>query len=597
MTNPNPSAEPNASDPDAKIPAVISPVRKAPRRATAAAGSPVAKTSAAPAILVIDANGMIVPPSAEAGTTADLEASAVAPSTSGEGPLAVEADTPDVADPGLEAATSETEAEESEEAKARGVENAESTELSESVADTTETGATQEKAQGADTAEAEGAAAAALVEAPLEVAQTSPMLSRRERRLAEQQAENGASSASPAVSTDEVSGTEPAATVATATNGTAVPHNPAERGGNASTHKSKPRPKRNRFVALVRGLCFLIVISALVVSLGTVLSGPDVGADEYSHTQEQRQAAWETTTTLQIGALGLVEVTSTPQLRTILSNTAQQLGIQAAALSDGLPTETATPTPTAASLPTVTQLREELTANAESLLASALTAEGSMGRVFASVGTGQLLQARELGSATAATMSASGLLPAKVDFPVPSGPQCATILEPRPGTTIDAALSAAALGEQKAIYAYQVASTRFAEPQFSKSTALLDRHQQKLNVLNEELRLRCLPPAAPVAGYALNASFTSMPKPALSTLEAELSALYADLSAFSAANPAYATASPGAAGSPDATQQPPKGSNLRELSVLWLLDSTEAQISWGGTLDALPGIESAATAP
>ncbi|MET4002574.1 hypothetical protein ABIB48_001290 [Arthrobacter sp. UYCu511] len=582
MTNPNPSAEPNASDPDAKILAVISPVRKAPRRATAAAGSPVAKTSAAPAILVIDANGMIVPPSAEAGTTADLEASAVAPSTSCEGPLAAEADTPDVADPELEAATSETEAEESEEAKARGVEDAESTELSESVA---------------DTAGAEGADVAALVEAPLEVAQTSPMLSRRERRLAEQQAENGASSASPAVSTDGVSGTEPAATGATATNGTAGPHNPAERGGNASTHKSKPRPKRNRFVALVRGLCFLIVISALVVSLGTVLSGPDVGADEYSHTQEQRQAAWETTTTLQIGALGLVEVTSTPQLRTILSDTAQQLGIQAAALSDGLPTETATPTPTAASLPTVTQLREELTANAESLLASALTAEGSMGRVFASVGTGQLLQARELGSATAATMPPSNVLPAKVDFPVPSGPQCATILEPRPGATIDAALSAAALGEQKAIYAYQVASTRFAEPQFSKSTALLDRHQQKLNVLNEELRLRCLPPAAPVAGYALNASFTAMPKPALSTLEAELSALYADLSAFSAANPAYATASPGAAGSPDATQQPPKGSNLRELSVLWLLDSTEAQISWGGTLDALPGIESAATAP
>ncbi|MDD0857393.1 hypothetical protein NHF46_05595 [Arthrobacter alpinus] len=54
-------------------------------------------------------------------------------------------------------------------------------------------------------------------------------------------------------------------------------------------------------------------------------------------------------------------------------------------------------------------------------------------------------------------------------------------------------MTAAALAEQKAVYAYQVATTRFTEPQFSKSKALLTRHQEKLEVLNEELRLRCLP--------------------------------------------------------------------------------------------------------
>ncbi|ALO67591.1 hypothetical protein AS189_15205 [Arthrobacter alpinus] len=159
-----------------------------------------------------------------------------------------------------------------------------------------------------------------------------------------------------------------------------------------------------------------------------------------------------------------------------------------------------------------------------------------MGRVFASVGTSQLLQAEQLGSALGAAVPASAFLPAKVSFAVPTGPQCSSTLEPRPGVTVDSALTAAALAEQKAVYAYQVATTRFTEPQFSKSKALLTRHQEKLEVLNEELRLRCLPPAAPVAGFALDSSFTKLPKQALSTLELELGAIYADLAAVSTEN-------------------------------------------------------------
>ena len=361
-------------------------------------------------------------------------------------------------------------------------------------------------------------------------------------------------------------------------------------------------------MAAIRGLFFLLVISAVVVATGTVLSGPEVDVNHDSPTQRQRQAAWEATITLQASALTLANAATTPVVRKELSTTAAHLGIQAAALSNGLPSDGPTATTTAPALApaasTIAELLQGLASNADSLLTNAQTAQSSMGRVFASVGTSQLLQAEQLGSAIGAAVSASAFLPAKVSFAVPTGPQCTSTLEPRPGVTVDSALTAAAAAEQKAVYAYQVATTRFAEPQFSKSTALLARHEEKLEVLNEELRLRCLPPAAPVAGFALDAAFTTLPKQALRTLESELGAIYADLSALSTESStgvppaAEATVGTSTATAADATQQPLNGSNLREISVLWLLDSIKTHTFWGGTIDALPGIgQEAATVP
>nr|WP_306299986.1 DUF4439 domain-containing protein [Arthrobacter sp. BF1] len=437
-------------------------------------------------------------------------------------------------------------------------------------------------------------------------------ISRRERRLAEQQAENGGEVIAALSVTENAgrgnSGPDDAVTDVTDADSDSNSKAAPESAQRARAGKSKPRTKRNRFVAAIRGLFFLLVISAVVVATGTVLSGPEVDVNHDSPTQRQRQAAWEATITLQASALTLANAATTPVVRKELSTTAAHLGIQAAALSNGLPSDGPTATTTAPALApaasTIAELLQGLASNADSLLTNAQTAQSSMGRVFASVGTSQLLQAEQLGSAMGAAVPASAFLPAKVSFAVPTGPQCTSTLEPRPGVTVDSALTAAAAAEQKAVYAYQVATTRFAEPQFSKSTALLARHEEKLEVLNEELRLRCLPPAAPVAGFALDAAFTTLPKQALRTLESELGAIYADLSALSTESStgvppaAEATVGTSTATAADATQQPLNGSNLREISVLWLLDSIKTHTFWGGTIDALPGIgQEAATVP
>ena len=437
-------------------------------------------------------------------------------------------------------------------------------------------------------------------------------ISRRERRLAEQQAENGGEVIAALSVTENAgrgnSGPDDAVTDVTDADSDSNSKAAPESAQRARAGKSKPRTKRNRFVAAIRGLFFLLVISAVGVATGTVLSGPEVDVNHDSPTQRQRQAAWEATITLQASALTLANAATTPVVRKELSTTAAHLGIQAAALSNGLPSDGPTATTTAPALApaasTIAELLQGLASNADSLLTNAQTAQSSMGRVFASVGTSQLLQAEQLGSAIGAAVPASAFLPAKVSFAVPTGPQCTSTLEPRPGVTVDSALTAAAAAEQKAVYAYQVATTRFAEPQFSKSTALLARHEEKLEVLNEELRLRCLPPAAPVAGFALDAAFTTLPKQALRTLESELGAIYADLSALSTESStgvppaAEATVGTSTATAADATQQPLNGSNLREISVLWLLDSIKTHTFWGGTIDALPGIgQEAATVP
>ncbi|MDD0857394.1 hypothetical protein NHF46_05600 [Arthrobacter alpinus] len=179
-------------------------------------------------------------------------------------------------------------------------------------------------------------------------------------------------------------------------------------------------------MAAIRGLFFLLVISAVVVATGTVLSGPEVDVAHDSPTQRQRQAAWEATSTLQASALTLADAATTPMVRKELSTTAAHLGLQAAALSDGLPSDGPTATTTAPAASTIAELLQGLAANADSLLTNAQTAQSSLGRVFASVGTSQLLQAEQLGSALGAAVPASGFLPAKLaspSRPAPNAPR------------------------------------------------------------------------------------------------------------------------------------------------------------------------------
>ncbi|MDO5753461.1 DUF4439 domain-containing protein [Arthrobacter sp.] len=298
-------------------------------------------------------------------------------------------------------------------------------------------------------------------------------------------------------------------------------------------------------------------------------------------TELHRQEAWKTTNTLATYAAALSSSSVPAKTQQLLQQTAKDLSVQSAALGDGLAPSTAEATaPTTSSPtppPTVAELQHALSASAETLLTHALTADHAMGRVFAAVGTSQQFQAKDLAAAAGVVLPPSKFLPANVDFPTPAGPECSSTLEPRPGATVDAALHAAALGEQKASYAYQVSTARMSEPRFSQSADLLARHQDKLVVLNAELKLRCLPQVTPVAGFILDSTFTAHPETALAGLEAELETIYADLAALSAPR------------GQDTTALVANGT-LREISVSWLLDSAQTQKFWGGTVGALAGI-------
>ncbi|MHA7305024.1 DUF4439 domain-containing protein [Arthrobacter sp. TMN-49] len=569
MTNPrsaaNSTAEtPAVAAPDAPVAAAKSP-RNGPRRATAPAGAPAKTSVGAPALLVIDADGMIVPTPAPISSTTTAPAPGAASPTlpapdatdaEPTGVASVDADSPqDVAAETAPVTTDETSGDVSADAE------------------------TDAEADAPATVHvAEAAPAAELVAEP------AFPLSRRERRLAEQNGSPGAAVAPP-VSVEAAA--TPSAAVADVSSDAAAP-------SDRKQTPDRPGKRRNKYFSFARGLFFLLVISTLVVGLGTVLADRDELAVGPSQTEANRQAAWEKTTLILAQTTQLGSSASGAKVQELLTATAKELAVQVAALSDGLPANTATTTTTAPAPTTLTQLGAALHANGEELLSNAVNAEHAMGRVFAAVGTSQLLRSRNLSTVVGTAQQPTTFLPARIDFPAPAGPACKSTLEPRPGLTIDAALRAAALGEQKAVYAYQVATTRFAEPEFSASEQLLARHQQKLQVLNDELALRCLPLATPVAGFALAATFTTAPVKALAGLESELGAIYGDLAALStaqddsAATPASATTA-----TTVPSQEPSNASMLREISVTWLLDSAQAQSTWGGTIGALPGLAEA----
>lgn len=434
-------------------------------------------------------------------------------------------------------------------------------------------------------------------------AQDAAPLSRRERRLAEQKAGPGVEPSEEKKNNAETkeSGLV-AAPAATDIPDTAQPSVTAE--------AAKPVRKRKRIAAMFKGLLALLVIAVVVAATGTVLAGQEDAVVGPSNTEVNRQAAWERTTTLLEQATKLGKSAPTPKLQEALGKTTADLAAQAIALGDGLPPHTAVAAATEPATATVESLALDLKASGTELLDHAATADQAMGRVFAAAGASQLLQGLQLGSAMGSVPAASEHSAARINFPLPTGPQCSSTLEPRPGITVDSALLAAAHGEQRAVYAYQVATTRIAEPQFRKASEMLQRHQQKLDLLNAELTVRCLPLAVSVAGFALDPSFTKTPAPALAGLEAELGAIYSELAALSTpavteesagskpSTSARPTASAAASGSavekpqPDTSAvQAANNGLLREMSVAWLLDSSAAQLYWGGTVGALAGMK------
>ncbi len=521
---------------------------KTPRRATAPAGAP-AKTST-PAIMVLDAAGVVVPSPGSMHDAADSPGPVPAPAAGVQSGTGTETECP-----------------------------------------TATTG---------DNAEPD---AAAVVDAPAKLSDTARAAaeagqegnpnegllpqSRRERRQAEEKLDSAV-----------VPGPSGTAAETAPTSGKSV--DPAGAG------QDRPARKRGRVSAAVRGLLFLLVITAIILGLGTVLSGTTENRAGSSQTEVDRQSAWEAAETLREQATELGAVKNTPAVQELLIQTVNDLSVQGAALGNGMPPAagTATATATATAPASVEALVLGLRSSGERLLQDAVGADHAMGRVFAAVGTSQLLRSEALAAAADLGAAPSPVLPARVSFPAPSAPECSSTLAPRPGASVDAALLAAAEGEQKAVYAYQVATAHLREPQFKQGTQLLARHEAKLKSLNAELRVRCLPGTTLVPGFALDAGFTTRPAAALASLEGELAAVYSDLAALSTApataSTATATAASGTtppattaseatpgAGAPSANTE-----QLREMSVAWLLDSAAAQAGWGGSAGALAGMTS-----
>ena len=510
--------------------------RKAPRRASAPAGAPAA--TAAPALMVVGAAGVIVPSPGSVHDAAQPPLPEPAPAAGLQAPNG----------PGSEAE-----------------------------ADSEPVAAVAIDAAGEPS---EAAPAAAGVGEQGKPAEGPLPQSRRERRLAQ---DKPGSAVVPATSVTAVQAARPSG----------EPVEPAGAG------QPRPARKRGRVSAVVRGLLFLLAIGAMVLGLGTVRSDTAGNHAGTSQTEMDRQAAWEAANALLAQAAELGSAENTPAVQEALAQTANDLSAQGAALGSGLPAAPATAPAAVAAPATVEALVLGLRSSGESLLQDAVGADHAMGRVFAAVGTSQLLRSEKVAAAAGLGAAQSPALPARVSFPAPSAPECSSTLAPRPGASVDAALLAAAEGEQRAVYAYQVATAQLSEPQSRQGAQLLARHGEKLKSLNAELRVRCLPGTTLVPGFALDAAFTASPAAALASLEGELAAVYADLAALSTGPSTAPTATAPTATAPTATATTPGASapssnteQLREMSVAWLLDSAAAQSGWGGSVGALAGMAS-----
>ncbi len=343
--------------------------------------------------------------------------------------------------------------------------------------------------------------------------------------------------------------------------------------------------------ARLRGLLFLLLIGAIVLGLGTVVPATDADAGA-SATEVNREAARAQTAVLLTQARTARDTEKDPAARALLAQGAGDLAVQLAALGGAGPEAAA---PEAATSPvakgiTTAGFAQALGGSAGTLLADALTADAALGRTFAAAGTNRLLLASALDNRLGRAAPASTYLPAAVQ-PVPAAPAtCKNTREPQDGANVDTALSAASRAEQKAVYAYQVAGSRLAEPGLSRAVELAAVHENSLELLNDGLARRCLPTVAAVPGFALSRDFTQAPAAALAQLEGELALVYGDLAALSAPAAGPPTAAPATNAAPKPAAAAARVTGLRELAVAGLVESASLQREWGGGLDALPGL-------
>ncbi|MGA7205339.1 MAG: DUF4439 domain-containing protein [Specibacter sp.] len=610
MTNPRSSAEPHTDMPgDAPQPPeakAAKPRRTGARRFSAPAGAPQTSGPGTPALLVLGADGLILAPSSERRPTS--------PAVSG--PVTNDAETKVADDASLNSG-----AQPADDAPGPDVEASPATPVDEHVdneepdAVPSAVQAVAEKAGGAGDSDApaaadgnvdddrpvtadsttpaaapdgaepgnadDTAAATADLEEPAaqqsdetslaeeEGASGATPLSRRERRMAEQTVPAAVAPAKAAPSTRA---------------GEPRPTPPARAGG----HKPRRKPWR-----VVRGILLFAVIAAVVLGMGTVITGKDARNDAPSATESNRAQAWTRTTDLLAQARALHSSTADASMKTLLASTTAALEIQLAALSNGLPGATSGPTATAAAAATPATFSAALETSAQTLLKDSLTAQDALGRTFAAAGTNQLLQATAIDTILGRAAPQSPFPAATSAGPAPT-PRCDATPTPGPGLNAGAALAAAALAEQKAVYAYQVAGTRLPEPAFTRAVGLIAAHQARLDRLNGELAAQCLPQVPLSPGFVLDAAFTRDPAHALAGLEGQLVLVYGDLAALSepAPLPQPSTPATGSAAAPSAGSSASQSgtSELRSLAVAWLLGSALDQQSWGGTVGPLPGI-------
>lgn len=623
MTNSRSSAETPTAPPELTEPKAAKPRRTGARRFSSPAGAPQTSGPRAPALLVVGVDGLLLAPEEDlpqaplpapddAGTDSSADAGAKEPlparaetddspeadaaevvddaQDSDAGATEMTADSAPVADlePALadeavradDPPTGQADVESPVVPDAAPVDDADSAKIGTAATDTEDVPDAPEASEDSEdsedseaTEDSEDNAAGEPTEDAAPADAAAP-LSRRERRLAEQSGPDGATpatSAAPARKADA-----PSAPMAPTPSGTRKP--------------------RRKLWSVLRGFLLFVVIAAVVVGMGTVISGKEAPTEAASATEGNRTEAWARSVTLLGQAKALAANPADASLKTLLASTATALDAQVSALAGDLPTATATTTSTAVVTPAI--FSASLEAGANELLADSLTAEGALGRTFASVGTSWLLQSAAINKNLGKSAPQSAFLATATFLGPAATPSCHTTRKPEPGLNSDAALAAAAQAEQKAVYAYQVAGTRLPEPAFTRAVNLLAVHEARLARLNGELAAQCLPQAPLSPGFVLEPSFTSEPAKSLAALEGQLVLVYGDLAALSQPAPATLTSEKGAAhatagATATATAGAPKpGSqtSVRAISIAWLLGSAMNQLSWGGTVGALPGI-------
>ncbi|WP_267545365.1 DUF4439 domain-containing protein [Arthrobacter sp. H14-L1] len=358
----------------------------------------------------------------------------------------------------------------------------------------------------------------------------------------------------------------------------------------------------------LRRLLLLLLTGTVVLGMGTaIVSVKAVGPAGPSTSERARVDELHRVTALAGSAATLEAAAGVPAVALQLRSARTMLDVYAAALS--VPGDVATDSATAATSSMEQTSRTQpgpagipelilgLTASSTASLTAARTAPGGLARVLAAGGAAALMQARALAADVGNTVPESpylaasgsrgpagtggangtspkpGASPTAVPVAAPTPAPCATQRTAPAGVNDDQALLAAVEAEHKAVYAYQVAATRLANPTSSLAVRILSDHESTLSSLQDLLTARCLALPALQPGYELAPGFTATPAAALATLEDQLAIVYAQLLALS---------------------EPADGGSaavVRTTALMALVHNAQHRWSWGQPEVPLPGID------